>query len=89
MAHSASSLRCAHCPVAGVERTLTGGGESDANDPQRSKLLTGHMEWPIGSSSCGKTQGMSCCLAFSVALTPRRKHFAREVRHPAQLALLG
>jgi hypothetical protein len=35
MAHSANSLRCAHCPVAEVERTLTRGGESDANDPKR------------------------------------------------------
>jgi hypothetical protein len=34
MAHCASSVRCAHCPVAGVERTLTGGGASDANDPK-------------------------------------------------------
>src|SRR6185436_10411967 len=33
VAHSVSPLRCAHCPVAGVERTLTGGGESDENDP--------------------------------------------------------
>jgi hypothetical protein len=33
LAHSVSPLRCAHCPAAGVERTLTGGGESDENDP--------------------------------------------------------
>jgi hypothetical protein len=34
LAHSTRSLPCVHCPVAGFERILTGGGESDANDPQ-------------------------------------------------------
>jgi hypothetical protein len=36
MAHSAGSQRFDHCPVAEVERTPTGGGESGANDPLRS-----------------------------------------------------
>jgi hypothetical protein len=39
LAHSASPLRCAHCPVAEVERTLTGADECDANDPELPKLL--------------------------------------------------
>jgi hypothetical protein len=44
LAHSGSSRRCAHCPVGEVERTLTGGGERDANDPKRSSrsLLVAH-----------------------------------------------
>jgi dienelactone hydrolase len=47
MAHSAGSLRCAHRPVAQVERTLTSGGESDANDPDRTRLQLAVTSAPI------------------------------------------
>jgi hypothetical protein len=43
MAHSGGSLRCAHCPVAQVERMLTGEGESDASDPKLDRLPIGRV----------------------------------------------